>query len=477
MIAVEFPGARTRSKAAALALSLALFTGCAVGPKYQRPSVPTPPEFRGANTAANSDSLADAKWFEVFKDPQLQELIRRALSNNYDLREAVIRVQSARAALGVTRADQLPTVSATAGVTSQQISSNGSFPLPQFIDRRRTFGSVGLNLLSYEADIWGRLRSATASARAQLLASEENQKAVMTTLVGDVASSYFELLELDSELEIARRTLASRESSLDLIRKRKRVGLASDLDVRQGEQLVEVAAQAIPAIEQRIAQTENRIQLLTGDNPAPVARGKSLVEQEQPPAVPPGLPSSLLQRRPDIRAAEQNLIAANATIGVARAAYFPSISLTGLLGFQSSQLANLFTGNNGNWQFTPQAAQPIFTGGRLRSNVAFAEMQRNAAQVQYQRTVQTAFREVSDLLIQYEKVRDLRARQESLVSTLQERSRLAYVRYRGGVDTLLSALDADRDLFNAELGLAQLRRDELVTMVQLYRALGGGWQQ
>lgn len=469
---------RQRVQFVAIILAAGVLSGCAVGPKYQRPPVTPPPAFRAAPAqTTDTASLADEKWFELFKDPQLQELIRKALINNYDVREAAARVEASRAILGITRADQLPTISAGAQISSQRYSSNGSFQLPQNANQSRTFGTVGLNLLSYELDIWGRLRNATAASRAQLLASEEAQKAVMTTLVSEVANSYFHLLELDSELDIAKRTLASRQNSLELIHNRERVGVGSVLDVRQGEQLVQVAAKSIPAIEQQIAQTENQIRFLVGEDPGPVARSRSLTEQEEPPSLPPGLPSSLLERRPDIRAAEQNLIAANATIGVARTAYFPTISLTGLFGFQSSQLSNLFTSANKTWQFTPQLAQPIFTGGRIRSNVALAKADRDLAVIQYQRSIQVAFREVSDSLVQYEKVREIRQKQEQLITTLQDRSRLAYVRYRGGVDTLLSALDADRDLFDAELQLAQLRRDELVTVVQLYRALGGGWQE
>ncbi len=462
---------------ALLIVAAGLTAGCAVGQKYQRPGVPTPPEFRSAVPTSDPTSLADAKWFELFKDPQLQELVKQALKNNFDLREAAARVEASRAALGITRADQLPTVAAGADVTTQRFSQNGSFRLGQSVDPTRTYGTVGLNLLSYELDLWGKLRNATAAARADLLASEENQKAVVTTLVSDVASAYFHLLELDAEMDIAKRTLESRQNSLKLIRSREQMGVSSTLEVRQGEQLVQVAEQAIPAIEQQIAQTENQIRLLVGENPGPISRNRPLTQQEQPPTLPAGLPSALLERRPDIKAAEQNLIAANATVGVARAAYFPTISLTGLLGFQSSQLSNLFTGANKTWQFVPQVTQPIFTGGRLKSNVALAKAQQNLALVQYERSIQTAFREVSDSLVQYEKVREVRGKQESLVTTLQDRSRLSYVRYRGGVDTLLDALDADRDLFDAEVRLAQLRRDELVTMVQLYRALGGGWQQ
>jgi multidrug efflux system outer membrane protein len=466
------------SVSALVVLAVMFLAGCSVGQKYKRPAVAAPPSFRGdTTTAPDPTSLADLKWFEVFKDPQLQELVKTALVNNYDLREAVARVEASRAALGITRADQYPTIAGTGNITTQRTSANGSFTLPQNFDQSRTFGTVGLNLLSFELDIWGRLRNATAAARADLLASEENRKAVVTTLVSDVTTAYFQLLELDGEMDVAKRTLASRENSLELIKNREKAGLASTLEVRQGEQLVQVAAQAIPEIERQQAQTENLIRLLLGESPSTVVRSKPLTQQEQPPTLPAGLPSSLLERRPDIQAAEQNLIARSATVNVARAAYFPQISLTGLLGFQSNQLSSLFTGANKTWQFAPQIAQPIFTGGRLKNNVALAKADQNLALVQYERSIQTAFREVSDALVQHEKVKDVRGRQEALVATLQDRSRLSYVRYQGGVATLLDALDADRDLFDAEVRLSQLRRDELVSVVQLYRALGGGWQQ
>ncbi|RPI10800.1 MAG: efflux transporter outer membrane subunit [Acidobacteriales bacterium] len=455
-------------------VSACLLAGCTVGPNYRRPAVTSPAVFRGG--AADPTSLADLKWFEVFKDEQLQQLVRTALAQNYDLRDAVVRVDSARANVGITRADRLPNLTASADVTTLRFSTGGSFPLPEGFSQRRTFGSVALNFLSFEADVWGRLHRATEAARANLLASEENRKTVITTLVSDVATSYFDLLELDTELEIARRTLATREDSLKVIRIREGRGLASLLDLRQGEQLVHTAAQRIPNSERLVEQSENQISLLLGQSPGPIARGRPLTEQEQPPAVPPGVPSSLLERRPDIRAAEQSLIAANAIIGVAKAAYFPRISLTGSLGSQSDQLSKLFTGPTGVWQFVPQLTQPIFTGGRLRSNVDLAQSQQQLALIQYERVILTAFREVADALVQSQRVREVRAKQELLVTTLRDRSRLAYLRYRGGVDTLLNALDADRDLFDAELGLAQTQRDELLALVQLYRALGGGWQ-
>jgi multidrug efflux system outer membrane protein len=462
-------------------LVAALLTSCrVVGPTYVKPAVTSPATFRGAVDApASSDtvSLADQKWFEVFKDEALQDLIRTALEQNYDLRDAVVRVDAARANFGITKADQTPTIAAGVDVTTLRTSRSGSFPLTEGFDQRRTFGSVALNLLSFEADVWGRLKRATEASRATLLATEENRKAVVTTLVSEVAAAYFNLLELDAELQIARRTLATREESLKLIRTRENKGIATALDIRQGEQLVHSAERAIPQIEQEIEQTENHISLLLAQNPGPVKRGQSLMDQEQPVSVPAGLPSELLERRPDIRAAEQELIAANASIGVAKAAYYPRISLTGLLGSQSGDLLGLFKGAAGTWQFVPQVSQPLFNGGRNRSTVELATAQQQLALIHYERTIQTAFREVSDTLIQYEKVRDVRATQELLVNTLQDRVRLSYMRYRGGVDTLLNALDADRDLFDAELGVAQTRRNELLTIVQLYRALGGGWQQ
>ena len=458
-------------------LAAALFgIGCAAGPNTSRPVVAQPSQFRGAPEAApDASSIADLKWFEVFKDGQLQKLLKTALENNYDIQEAAARVEQARATVGITRADQFPTVGASAGATTQRTSSNGAFTLPSNFDTSRTYGSVGLNLLSYEVDLWGRLRNSTAASRSELLAQEENRKTIVTTVVSDVSATYYDLLELDAELEIAKRTLATRESSLKLINSREQAGLASVLDVRQAEQLVEVAGEAIPQIEQRIAQSENRLSLLLGENPQAIARTQ-LLTQQQLPSVPVGLPSSLLERRPDIRAAEHELVASRAQINVARAAYFPTLSLTGLFGFQSNQLSNLFTGPNKAWQFAPQLAQPIFTGGRLKANVAFAKSQEHLSVVRYERSIQTAFREVSDSLVQYQKVREVRGRQEQLVKTLEDRSRLSYVRYHGGADTLLNALDSDRDLFDAELRLAQLRRDELVTVVQLYKALGGGWQ-
>lgn len=458
---------------------ISLFTACKVGPNYKRAKVQTPSVYRGVpDPSAQPDpqTIADAKWFEVFKDDKLQQLIRESLVGNYDLREAVARVDAARANYGIVRADQFPTIVGSSDVVTERRSRSGAVDLPEAINRDRTFGSVLLNLLTFEVDIWGRLRRATEAARADLLAREETRKAVITTLVSDVATSYFNLRELDFELEIAKRTLISRQDSLRIIKLRQERGVSNMLEVRQAEQLVYSAAEVIPATEQAIEQQENFLNFLLGKNPAGVLRGLTLTAQQMPPSVPPGLPSDLIERRPDIRAAEQDLISANALIGVAKAAYFPRISLTGFLGFESAQLSKLFNGSRNVWGFAPQVTQPIFTAGRLKSNVRFSEAQREIFLINYERTIQNAFREVSDSLIAYRKVKEVRIQRELLVETLQDRSRLAYMRYTGGVSNLLEALDADRNLFDAELELAQARRDELLTVVQLYKALGGGWQ-
>ena len=457
-----------------------LLTGCAVGPDYHRPAVQTPSTFRAPTPQLTPEaaSLADLKWWEVFKDEKLQELIRASLVENYDLRDAVTRVEAARANLGITRSEQFPNAEIGGDLTTTRLSRSGQLPLPaSFVpSQNRTFGEATFNLLSFELDIWGRLRRATEAARANLLGAEENRKAVVTTLVSDVATSYFSLRELDYELEISKETLGTRQESLRLIQTRQAGGVATLLDLRQGEQLVDTAAETIPQLQQRVEQTENQISLLLGRNPGEVVRGRSLTEQELPPEVPTGLPSALLERRPDIRAAEQNLIAANAEIGVAKAAYFPQISLSGFLGGQSTQLSSLFSAPSRVWTLTPQVTQPIFTAGRLKSNVKLTEAQRQSALIQYQKAIQTAFADVSNALIAHQRVRESRVQQELLVTALADRKRLAYVRYRGGVDTLLNALDADRDLFQAQLALSQIRLSEVLSVVQLYKALGGGWQ-
>jgi multidrug efflux system outer membrane protein len=458
-------------------LVVCAFQTSVVCQKYERPKVQTPTVFRG-DTATQPDpqSLADVKWFELFKDEKLQELIREALANNYDLRESVSRIDAARANYGIVRSDQFPTIGINADVVNERLSRSGSLTLPEPVKRDRSFGSVLLNLLSFELDIWGRLRKETAAAKSDLLATEEARRAVMVTLIADVATSYFSLRELDYELEISKSTLTSRQESLRIITLRQQRGVATLLEVREAENLVYSASETIPDIERGINATENFLSYLTGRNPSSIARGLSLTDHQLPVSVPAGLPSDLIERRPDIRAAENSLIAANARIGVAKAAYFPRISLTAFLGFESGELSNLFKNSRNVWFLGGELAQPIFTAGRLKSNVRFSQAQRDFLLTDYQKAIQEAFREVSDSLVAYQKIREVREQRELLVGVLRDRSRLSYLRYTGGVATLLDALDADRSLFDAERSLAAARRDELVSVVQLYKSLGGGWQ-
>jgi multidrug efflux system outer membrane protein len=420
--------------------------------------------------------MADMKWFEVFQDQKLQDLIRDALSNNYDVRQALANINAARATLGITRSEQFPTITASGDVFNTRSSRSSEVDIPAPLQRDRSFGSVLLNLLNFEIDIWGRLRKQTAAARADLLATEEAERFVVTTVIGDVATAYFSLREFDFELDISRRTLVSREESLRLIQLRQQRGVATMLEVRQAEELVYDAKEVIPALEQSIQQTENFLSYLTGRNPSAIERGLSLTENQLPPTVPAGLPSDLLERRPDIRSAENTLTAANLRIDVAKKEWFPRISLTAFLGYESGQLTSLFSGSRNVWTLAGSVTQPIFTGGRIKSNIRFTQAQRDFFLVDYQKTIQAAFRDVSDALIGYQKVREVRTQRALLVETLRDRSRLSYLRYTGGVATLLDALDADRELFEAERSLAQARRDELLSVVQLYRALGGGWQ-
>jgi multidrug efflux system outer membrane protein len=330
--------------------------------------------------------------------------------------------------------------------------------------------------LAWELDFWGKYRRATESARASLLATGWGQKAVIWSLVSNVASAYFQLLELDLEMQISRDTLSSRNESLRLVRIRESGGTVSMLDVRQSEQLVYTAAANIPSLERQIEQQENLISILLGDNPEPITRGKPLVDNHFPAIVPAGLPSSLLERRPDLQSAEQQLVAANAQIGVAKAAYFPDISLTAIAGYQSSALTSLFTGPAGLWTFGGQLSQPIFTAGKLRSNVRLAEAQQQQAVLFYQQSIQQAFRETSDSLIGYRKDQEYRAQQELVTASAQDAVRLANLQYNGGVTSYLEVLDSDTRYFNARIALAQAQLSERLALVQLYNALGGGWQ-
>jgi multidrug efflux system outer membrane protein len=457
-------------------LSAALLnSGCTVGPNYKRPSVAVPGSYRGTvsdePTQTQLAVLGDRKWWDIFQDKQLRTLVRTALAQNYDLRIAASRVLEARAQLGIVRADQFPTLGAGAGIADAR-QAQSKF-LPAF---ETSTGQVNLSA-AWELDFWGKYRRATEAARANLLASEWARREVLSTLVANVASAYFQLRALDLQLEISRRTLASRQESLRLTRILADGGSTSLLDVRQAEQLVFTASAEVPVLEQQIEQQENFLSILLGQNPGDIPRGQPLTEQRQPPEVPPGLPSSLLERRPDLQQAEAQLVAANAEIGVARAAYFPQISLSGSGGFQSSALTSLFSGPAGAWSFGASLAQPILTGGRLRSEVRLAEARQQTAVLFYQQSIQGAFRSVSDALAAYHKTREFRAQQELLFRSAEDAARLSHMRYNGGVTGYLEVLTNETNAFSTELGLVQAQLNELLAVVQLYQALGGGWQQ
>jgi multidrug efflux system outer membrane protein len=462
-------------KCLALLCAALVLSGCTVGPNYKRPIVAVPPTYRGlapdGTAQTETATLGDQKWWDIFQDEQLRTLIRTALQQNYDLQIAASRILEAKAQLGITRADQFPTLSTGAGIGDFR-TSQSKF-LPAF---ETSTGQVSLSA-AWELDFWGKFRRATEAARANLLASEWARQEVVSTLVANVAAAYFQLRALDLELEISKRTFDSRQESLRLTQILANGGATSLLDVRQAEQLVFTAGAEIPALEQQIEQQENFLSILLGQNPGDITRGETLTEQRQPSQVPPGLPSSLLERRPDIRQAEEQLVAANAEIGVARAAYFPQISLSGSGGFESSALTNLFSGPAGAWSFGASLAQPIFTGGRLRSQVRLAEAQQQTAALLYQQSIQGAFRSVSDALVAYRKTREFRTQQNLLFQSAEDAARLSHMRYTGGATGYLEVLTNETNAFSAELGLAQAQLNELLALVQLYQAVGGGWQQ
>ena len=450
-------------------------TGCAVGPNYKRPAVPVPPQYRGASPTqletSQATSFGDEKWWDAFQDDALRDLVRTALKQNYDVRIAAARILEARAQLGIVRADQLPSVAGSASAANERIPRSSRLPSLETSQNQLALSSA------WELDFWGKYRRATESARATLLAEEWAQRQVISSLVSDVASAYFQLRELDLELEISQQTLSSRNESLRLTQTLADHGATSMLDVRQAEQLVYAAGASIPDLERRIEQQENFISILLGENPQSIARGKKLVDQPHALEVPAGLPSSLLERRPDIREAEQQLIAANAQIGVAKAAYFPQISLTASGGYQSSALTGLFQGPAGLWSLGGNAVQPIFEGGRLRNRVRLATARTEEANLIYQQTVQQAFRDVSDALVNYRKSQEFRAQQEQLTRAAEDATRLSNMRYKGGATSYLEVLDSDTRKFSAQLTLAQAQLNELQSLVRIYRALGGGWQQ
>ncbi len=455
-------------------ITLLFLSGCKVGPNYHKPVVQVPTTFRDLSenqeTQARAASYADLPWWQVFQDPQLQELIRTALKQNYDLQAATERIHAARAHLGITRSSQFPQIQGTSDFSG---GKSGTF------QSKSNFLTLAADA-AFQLDLFGRLRRATEAARAQLLATEDAQQTVILTLVSDVASDYFALLQLDLELQITRDTVQSQQSAVKLTDLRLSHGVATKLDVLQAKQVLDTANAQIPDLERQIGQEENAISILLGNYPQSVRRGRPLVQQPLPPEVPPGMPSSLLARRPDIRQAEQNLIAANAEIGVAKAEFFPQISLTGSGGGvfgRSSLFSSLMSSHSGVWAYEAQAAQPIFTAGALRGNLRLAESQRQQELIAYKQAIQLAFRDVSDALIGYQKYHQVRVEQEVTVEDLRDTVSTSLSRYRGGITTYLEVLDGQRSLFSAELTLAQAKGSEYQSLVELYKALGGGWQQ
>jgi outer membrane protein, multidrug efflux system len=466
---------RTKRIFVVTTLAASLLTGCAVGPNYRKPVVAIPTAYHGPSenlqAQAQAASYADLPWWQVFQDPVLQDLIRNTLKQNYDLQTATEKITYARAQLMITRSNQFPQVDVT-GVATDERAFSG-FP---FKTRYGTYAADA----TFQLDLFGQLRRATESARAQLLSTQYAQKTEILTLVSDVASDYFALLALDLQLQISRDTVKTQEDAVKLTMFRLEHGVATKLDVLQALQVLDTANSQIPDLERQIGLEEDALSILLGEYPHGVARGRPLVEQATPPEVPVGLTSSLLARRPDILEAEQNLIAANAEIGVAKAAFFPQITLTGTGGGavgRSSVFSTLINSNIGTWGVAGQLTQPIFEGGRLRGNLHATESQQRQELIAYKQTIQGAFKDVSDALIAYQKYYQVRVAQETTVKDLSDSVSTSLTRYRGGIATYLEVLDNQRSLFTAQLTLAQDRGNEFQSLVQLYKALGGGWQQ
>jgi outer membrane protein, multidrug efflux system len=454
--------------------ALGLMTGCLMGPKYQRPAVNVPQEYRAPapQQAAQASSLGNEQWWQVYQDPVLTQLIHTAIAQNYDVRIAAARVLEAQAQVGITRANQLPSANVGADIFSQQNAKvTNLFPAYEV-----NGGELSLSVI-WNLDFWGKYRRQTEAARAQLLATEWGQRAVLSSLVANVATAYFQLRALDSELEISQRTLASRQQSLNLTQTLESHGGASGLDVSQAEQLVYTASETIPDLERQIQQQENLLSILLGENPQSIPRGRALTEQPVPQNVPAGLPSELLERRPDIRQAEEIMVAANAQIGVAKAAFFPSLSLTGLGGLESNALHQFITQPSETWYGAFSVSQPVFQGGALRSQLRLARANWQETALSYQQTVQTALEQVSNSLVASEKDREFREQQELLTQAAQKTDQFSEVLYKNGGASYLQVLTSETNYFSAELNLVQAQLNDRLALVQVYQALGGGWQQ
>jgi outer membrane protein, multidrug efflux system len=462
-----------RRSISGLMMALVL-SGCMVGPDYRRPEIAVPSTFRGATPDAAQDarSFGDLEWWKVFQDEQLQALIRTALEQNYDLRVAAARILQARSQVVIARSFQFPTADLAAAAPYDRQTGGNKTP------NYETFLPTGGASLAWELDLWGRFRRATEAARADLLATEDFRRTVVLTLISDVARTYFTLRELDLEMEISRRTLATRETFLRLTKAREQGGVATLLDVRQAEQLYYSAAATIADLVRSIEQQENLISILIGKYPEAIPRGRPLTQEALvlAPAVPPGLTSDLLSRRPDVWQAEQQLVSANARIGEAKALLFPSVVISGFAGAGGAVINGSSFGPFGAFNALPTITLPVFNMGRLSANVDFNDARTQEALLRYQQAIQQAFGEVSDALVGVRQRKDVREQNEATVAAQRDALRLSIMRYERGVTSFLEVLVTERDLFDAELVLARAWRDEILSVVQLYKVLGGGWQ-
>ncbi|WP_433973447.1 efflux transporter outer membrane subunit [Tunturiibacter lichenicola] len=453
----------------AFALAL-LLSGCKVGPNYKRPVVVTPDQYRAVAPdlpgQPAAQPFAEMQWETVFQDEALRALIKEALTNNYDMQIAASRILQAQAVVGITRANQLPNLSASGGVDYQRNSFALNGP---------TIDSLGISL-NYIVDFWGKYRRATEAARAQLLATTYGRDVVQTTLISDIAIAYFALRQFDDQLDYAQKNVAADNDIVRLNTIKYTGGDAAITDVYQADLLLQQAQAQVINSQQSIAQTENQISILLGRNPGPIARGLALVDQPHLATVPTGLPSALLERRPDVRQSEELLVAANANVGVAKAAYFPQISLTGQFGAASTALTSFLQGPATLWSVGGEVLQPLYAGGAITSAYKLAWAQRNESELTYKQTALNAFGDVANSLVGYNQSRLFRMKIEEQTNTYLETARLANVRYSGGVTSFLEVLVTQQQFFTSELALAAAWNTEMQNYVQLYQALGGGWQ-
>ena len=465
-----------------LAMIAMLVLGCTVGPDYKRPTFDVPGNYRQESApdiapSSTAPSIADEQWSSIFQDPVLQHLIQEALASNLDLRIAAQHVLEAQAQVGIARSQQLPSINGGGSYTAFQIPSslagtkNDGSPANNFFNGGGPTAAAAWNL-----DFWGLYRRQSEAARAELLASEWGRRATLTALVQGVAEAYFELRSLDAQVSITESTIQARKDSLQLTQSLERHGAGSLADVRQAEELLHAAQANLPELRRQVAIQENIISVLLGRNPGPVDRGLPIDKQPHPQEVPVGIPSQLLERRPDIQQSEGKLIAANARIGVARAQYFPQISLTSLGGSASNQLNSIFNGANSYWYAAGSMSEPIFDGGRIRSNYRLSKAQEQEALLEYQKSILNALKDVSNSLVSYKQTRERREEQSEQVKSAADAVRLARLRYSGGNTSYLEVLTTDTDLYSAQLLLAQAQQQEAASLVLLYAAMGGGWK-